>query len=508
MDNTIRERGLRLSVIDGAFSAVMGGLCGGIFLVGFVLKVLDADTGKIGVIASLPMFANLIQLLGSYIIEKTGKSKRLCLISVAVSRALWLLIILLPFRIFAGLSDYRIWVVVGVIGLSSLFAALAGVGWTSWMSELVPEETRGAYFGKRNMISAFFGMLFVLAGGRFINFWEMRYPHNQPAGFIIIFGAGILAGLLSLIFLRAVPETPAPPRPKDGGFNLREFLSPVKDSNFIKLALFGASWIFAVNLAAPFYGVYMINALKIDFSTLTVFGTAATVATLIMMKIWGPITDKLGNKPVLIVSSLALAAVPFLWVSTIPGRYYIPVMGAHILSGAFMAGAGLSQFNILIKLSPREGRSVYLALYAAATGLTGALAPVAGGRLSFLMEDISVILPGYTLTGLHLLFILSAVLIAVSLIFAARIHEEGSSSPMAVVLQLKNDLNLQAGISGASDFIIIRAARGENILRKIDRKTDEIAARSEDSVRRALEKGEKLVEKPVRKIKDFLKEDD
>ena len=54
-----------------------------------------------------------------------------------------------------------------------------------------------------------------------------------------------------------------------------------------------------------------------------------------------------------------------------------------------MAGAGLSQFNILLKLSPQEGRSVYLALFAAITGLIGAAAPIAGGSISKLMENFS-----------------------------------------------------------------------------------------------------------------------
>ncbi len=507
MYNKFTTKALRLSIIDGSFSAVMASLCGGIFLMGFILKVLDASAGQVGIIASLPMFANLTQLFGSYIIEKTGKSKQLCVTSIAVSRALWVVIVLLPFRIFAPVSDYRIWIVVFVIGLSSLFASLAGVSWISWMSDIVPADVRGAYFGRRNMITSFFGMVFVLLGGWFINYWELSRPDNLQAGFVIVFAAGVAAGLSSIIFLRSVPEPEGPARTGKEKLSSSRFLLPLRDRNFIKLILYVSIWIFAVNLAAPFYGVYMINTLKIDFSTLTVFGTAATVATLLMMKIWGPITDMLGNKPVVILSSLLLAAVPLVWLTAIPGIYYVPVMTAHILTGAFMAGAGLSQFNILIKLSPQAGRSVFLALYAAITGLTGALAPLAGGALAGSLGNFSPVIFGQTLTGLHLLFLISSILILISVIFASRINEEGSATPMAVVLQLKNDLNLQTGISGAADFVLVRAAKGESILRKLDRKTDELAEKSEIKIRKAIEKGEKLIEKPARKIKDFLDED-
>jgi MFS family permease len=508
MDIKTQNRALNLSIIDGSLSAIMGSLCGGIFLMGFVLKVLKADPGKIGLLASLPMFANLVQLFGSYIIEKTRKSKLLCAMSVGISRVLWLLIVLLPLKIFAPIADYRIWVVVFAIAISSIFASLAGVGWISWMSDLVPANIRGAYFGKRNMITSFFGMIFVLLGGKFIKFWELKYTESNPLGFIIIFAVGLIAGLSSIIFLLSIPESDKTELKQTTAFSFSKFISPLKDGNFIKLIIFVSMWIFAINIAAPFYGVYMINILKVDFSALTIFGTAATIATLVMMKIWGPITDKLGNKPVVIVSSLVLVVVPFIWITALPELYYIPVMVAHILSGAFIAGAGLSQFNILIKLSSQDGRSVYLALFAAITGLFGALAPIAGGSISKIMKNFSFSISTYTVTNMHFLFLLSSILIVVSIILAIRIKEEGSSTPVAVVLQLKNDLNPQAGISGAADFLMITVEKGENILDKIDRKTDELAGKSEASIKHIVEKGEKLIDQPIKKIKDFLKDDD
>ena len=154
MDETLLKRGLRYSIIDGALAATMGSLAGGIFLMGFALKVLKANPQDIGLLAALPMFANLIQLLGSYIIEKTGKKKALCVVAASAARVLWVLVILLPLKIFDVYADFRVWALVAVIGLSSLLASLSGIGWSAWMGELVPEDIRGAYFGKRNMISS------------------------------------------------------------------------------------------------------------------------------------------------------------------------------------------------------------------------------------------------------------------------------------------------------------------------------------------------------------------
>jgi hypothetical protein len=201
LDANQQNKALTFSIVDGALSAVMGSLAGGMFLMGFALKILKAQPQQIGILASLPMFANLVQIFGSIIIEKTGKKKPLCFWSVLLSRLLWILIVLLPFKIFAPLSDFRIWVVVAVIGSSSIFGSLAGVAWLAWMSDLVPDNIRGSYFGKRNMIASACGMVVVLLGGKFITLWETRFSEQNPYGFILLFIFGIATGLAAIWFL-------------------------------------------------------------------------------------------------------------------------------------------------------------------------------------------------------------------------------------------------------------------------------------------------------------------
>ncbi|MBU1852821.1 MAG: MFS transporter [Candidatus Omnitrophica bacterium] len=507
MDTNIRNKALNFSIIDGALSAIMGSLAGGMFLMGFAIKILKAAPEQIGILAALPMFANLVQIFGSVIIEKTGKKKMLCFLSIIMSRGLWILIILLPFAIFAPLADFKIWVLVAVIAISSVFGSLAGVSWLAWMSDLVPENIRGSYFGKRNMIASACSMVFVLLGGKFITLWEQKFSEQNPYGFILLFVVGLAFGLLSIFFLSRIPEIEGIKKEKESSFDFNVFFSPLKDRNFLTLILFVSAWMFAIQIAAPFYGVYMIENLKVSFSDITIFGTFATLATLFMMKIWGPISDKMGNKPVIIVSGWILIIVPFVWVLALPGGYYIPVMAAHILSGAFMAGTALSQFNILIKLSPQEGRSVYLALFAAITGLVGAVAPIAGGIISKAMQGFAFSVSAYTITNLHVIFIVSAILQVLTIFFILKVKEPAAATPVAVIMQLKNDLNPQTGVAGAADFMMLELEKGEGILKKIDNVTDKLAEKSEEKIEEIFDKGEGLIKKPLDKLKDFFKEE-
>ena len=507
MDQLQQARALKFSIIDGALSAVMGSLAGGIFLMGFALKILKAQPHEIGIIASLPMFANLVQIFGSYIIEKTGKKKLLCFVSIAASRALWILIIMLPLAIFSQLSDWRVWVLVSVIALSSVFGSLSGVAWLAWMSDLVPENIRGSYFGKRNMIASACGMAVILLGGKFLTMWESRFSESSPYGFVILFALGLVTGLIAIWFLSHIPETESPAAKKGAG-NLSMFLKPLKDKNFLALILFVAAWMFAIQIAAPFYGVFMIEKLKIDFTTITIFATFATFATLFMMKIWGPISDKLGNKPVIIVSGWILILIPLLWIAALPNKYYVPVLAAHILSGAFMAGAALSQFNILIKLSPQEGRSVYLALFAAITGLTGATAPIIGGWVLKIFKGLSLTILSHNISDLHLIFLISSILQIFTIFFILKVKEPAASTPVAVIMQLKNDLNPQAGVASTADFLMVELKKGEDLLQGVDDLTERLAEKSESHIGKALDAGERIIRNPLKRIKDFLKSDD
>jgi hypothetical protein len=43
-------------------------------------------------------------------------------------------------------------------------------------------------------------------------------------------------------------------------------MQPFKDANFKNLVRFLGSWNFAVNLAAPFFAVYMLKRLQMDMS--------------------------------------------------------------------------------------------------------------------------------------------------------------------------------------------------------------------------------------------------
>ena len=477
MDAAHQKAVLSRSVADGIFGTIWTSLAGGAFLVGYALKIFHADSRVIGALAALPLMANVVQVAGAILIERTGRIKPISIAGVTAGRLAWLGVILLPLVLAHGAPPAS-WPLIAAIGVSSLFAAVGSVGWTAWMGDLVPAKRRGAFFGRRNMIASVAGMAAMLLGGRFLDS-AARWGIPVRIAFAGLFAVGLLCGMVSVWFLSRLPETgtarAAPARHAEGSLILR----PLRDANFRTLILSVCAWSVAIQMAGPFYSVFLIDALRADFGTITLFGTCATVATLLMMRTWGPISDRHGNRPVIVVSSWVLAVVPVLWVIARPGAYFLPVLLANLVSGAAMAGAALSQFNILIKLSPREGRSMYIAVFSALTGLVGAAAPLAGGLAVRALHGLSLTVLSFHLSSLHLLFLASSLIQAVSILPALRIREPAATAPSAVLLQLKNDLNPQTGIASSADFVLLEVRRGRRVLREVDRRTERLARMSE-----------------------------
>ncbi len=234
----------------------------------------------------------------------------------------------------------------------------------------------------------------------------------------------------------------------------------------------------------------MLENLEVSFATITWFITCATLATLFMLRIWGPISDRMGNRPVLIVAGAAHALTPLFWIVAQPDTFYWPLV--------------LAQVNILIKLAPKEGRSLFIAVFNGAIGLSVAVAPIVGGSLLEFMKDWQVSNGRWTLTNLHFLFLLSGGLQILVLGVIAQVREEGAARTTKVLFQLGSELDPQNGVGNATDFVVARVARTSGGLRGIDALTDRWAERCERRVAHLYDRFQDPARHSLRRLRRLL----
>jgi hypothetical protein len=193
---------LKYSIYDGMFANVFATLTGGVFLTGFA-PYIGMDEFMIGLVASMPFLVTVFQLPASYLIKKNGRRKAVSYWGAALARVIWIPVVIVTLMPFSSVSA-RLLVILGLIFLSYTFASISYVSWLSWMSELVPDEIRGRFFGTRNMVCGAAAMIVMVISGRLLDSIKGHSPLGLPLGFAITFIGAVFSGIVSLHFLNQI----------------------------------------------------------------------------------------------------------------------------------------------------------------------------------------------------------------------------------------------------------------------------------------------------------------
>ncbi|MEO8496774.1 MAG: hypothetical protein ABI614_17025, partial [Planctomycetota bacterium] len=148
--------------------------------------------------------------------------------------------------------------------------------------------------------------------------------------------------------------------------------------------------------------------------------------------------EQFGHRPVLILCN-AFKATNMLALLLVPPN---PTLALAVLTPVFMldallnAGIAVASSGFLIKNSPQENRTMYIAAGTALAGMVGGITAVGAGAILRGMSGWSMDWGGWTYNGFHMLFAVSLLLRLASIGLARRVHEPNSSSTRHVALQL------------------------------------------------------------------------
>jgi MFS family permease len=386
---------LKASTLDGVFASLFSNVTGGLLLTNFLLQ-LGANSTEIGLVASIPMLANLMQPLGAYISERTTSRHYYCLWTYGISRSLWLGLAIAIFWVGSSHAAPGILIALtlGIAVLSYFLGALGSAPWLSWMAALVPRPLRGRYFGLRNSAANLTNLLSVPLMGVLISEW--RGGSTQGYGLVLMLG--IVSGLVSLWFQNFMvdvnPQTGQRPISSAIEADLimipstsSSLLPPVptprfwQDLNFLKFLLYFNLWTFAVSLSAPFFNVYLLNNLDLGISQVTLYNSLTAGANLLLLMFWGKLADRIGNRPILVGVGIVFSVLPLLWLTidtnSLSIWVWLPLL--HLMAGGTMAAIDLCSSNLQLGIAPSHHQSTYFGMAAASAGISGAIGTTAGG---------------------------------------------------------------------------------------------------------------------------------
>lgn len=336
-------------------------------------KHLSASATILGIVAALPPLLITLQIPAAHFVERVGY--RAFVLRGWTARSFVILVIagvtMLPAQVGPMAK-------MGLL-LFLLFAfnasrGIATCGFLPWLTQLVPEEIRGQYLARDQISSAlaFLGSMILSA----------VYLSGQAtdARFAGIFAASFVAAMVSLWFLRRVPDVPVPERPRGtGSVPWREMLLygpflKLVIYNFTMCSAFAAAGVFWVPFLRDYHGVTDGQMLGI-----VALGNAAAVVSLLG---FGSIIDRVGSRPLLALSGLSFMVHFACWGAVAGGL--LPFNLWTILLIQLVGGLAGSLFNLAntrlaMATIPAMGRSHFFALFSVVQNVTLGMLPIMWG---------------------------------------------------------------------------------------------------------------------------------
>lgn len=391
---------LKYSTIEACFSVPMLNLTlpNFPFVVAFAVSVLGWRAEQIGLMAALPHICNCIQPMVLAALARRLSTFRMLVLTFTMGALPWSMAWALP-----SLGSWRDAVFIGMLVLGTIANSIAAVAWSSAISELVPERLGGRYFARRNLVFGLWTLVAVMIAGQ-----VAQWKHNSLQVFGWIFGLAGTSRLIGLFFLTRMkfPQNVMEPRPR--GIPFPEILAVLRDQNYFWLCLFVGFWGLLLNMAMPFYTMFLVGQLSLGIGTIVKLTTLASLGGLLTLKGWGLLCDRFGNRPVLQVAAFiwALTAL-IMWSFARPGWTWHLYPG-YLVVGAMTAGFQLTQFNLMVRLAPAGLRPAYVAVFLAITSLFTAFGPIFGGEFLRAAPAQLGTLFKHPVFSFHALFILTA----------------------------------------------------------------------------------------------------
>ena len=259
----------------------------------------------------------------------------------------------------------------------NLSRGISSAGWLPWITALVPGDVRGKYLVRDaasvNLASF---VAFLLAA-----FWLGRSP--KPWQFSVLFVFSAMAGCMSLVFLKRIPDVEAPPERRVSNVPV-PWMEMLAFPPFRKLVKTAVAWSFAYGGVAAFTVAFLKVEVAMPERTILLVNSFFFVGGLSSLWLLGHRLDHFGSKPVL---TFAI----FMWMLIVSGwglvagkvlPFNLPfILALHFFMGLFAALVSMGNTRLVMAVVPAMGRDHFFAVFSVMTNVMLGVSPIFWGLL-------------------------------------------------------------------------------------------------------------------------------
>lgn len=364
------RHGMLMFWLDGLFANISESFVGP--YLSLYLLALGASGAEVGVLTSVTGLVGALMFLpGARLAERSPNYRRVVVATSLVARGVLPLLLAVPWVLRGQMA------VAAVILLAALRTAGSQLGvpaWTAFSAMIVPPSMRGRYFASRTFAMSLAALVVVPLAGRLIS------ALGAPQGYQVSFGLALAAGLAATLAYSRIPlpraQAASGPAP---GLSLGGMVAALRrQPAFLRLCLTTMVLNLGVQLAAPYFNVYMVRDMGLTAGFIGLTTTVSTAFDLVGQRFFGPFVDRHGLRRTMALTSPLIACLPFTWLFVRQGWQIFPI---NVVGGFAWAGYNLAVFNYLLASTPDEQRPLYSAIYNTLNGLTTIVGPLLGGVL-------------------------------------------------------------------------------------------------------------------------------
>ncbi|MHA1985475.1 MAG: MFS transporter [Promethearchaeota archaeon] len=362
-DSIHKKKTMSLLIKEGLFGGLSMNLTGQ-FITPYALH-LKASPSQIGIMSSLlGVIPPLGQIAGSHLMKR--KSRRSLIIKSVILQTLILPFIMLLglFFSFSGsISILPIFLICFYVSFS-FFGSITNPSFFSLMGDIIPENRRGRYFSKRNLLITTVSITISILASIYLD--QLRNTNQEFIGFFIIFFIAFISRGMCIFIFRKFYYPPFTIE-KSSYVKLKTFIKKMPNSNFGIFTLFITFMFFSVNIGAPFVGVYMLEVLNFSYIEYIIVSMSTPLIGILFSPLLGHISDKYGNAIILKICGFLLPTVPILWI--VMNNPIHLILGPQLMSSFAWTGLNLAVGNFIYDNASPQQRGFFVAYFSLFQGM-------------------------------------------------------------------------------------------------------------------------------------------
>jgi len=415
-----------------AFIAAIMGVLGGAFtslpvmtLVALKLGGKEVSVGLLSFASLTPWFASIFTMP---MIEYLGKRKVL-LLWHSVSLIFVFLLLFLPWLAGVWSKQNCLIFLFVVIFLRSCSEGMGATGWFPILHDIVPARVTGRFFGNLRTAWQSAGLLGLLVIAFFLG--------NEPEWWqfeILFLGAGVAWIGRSLSFIRLHEKPPL--KTRENKSSVRKIMVEFYRERSLRPLI---GYLLTYGMACTFAEPFKIKLLKdLGYSEAFIIQAYCMInaGAILSLWFWGRLADKYGNRSIFSVSHFGMIAVSFFWFFYNTSSFgAVLVFVLYFLSSVFNSGNGIAQTRYIMHAIASDKQN-YITMLNVLNFSVWGIAPLAGGVLLKMTENVHIAVGNIFLSSYQIFFIIAAALYAVPHILRRRLHFHKDRSTVEVLFIL------------------------------------------------------------------------